>query len=777
VAVEQSDRPFAPYAWSTLLTAVAAVVRVGLTPLLGSHYPLGTFYAAVAVIGWFWGVGPAVLAAVLGYLAGAYLFLAPEAASLTGSILELSVYAAICSSLIAMVYRVFERQHRLDMALSAHEVTRQEEKRAAEALALSERRYRSVSEAFDFGMWSADAAGHPTFLSPRLLDFLGVPLEQAEASVRAAIQAPPRDIEEAFLRRDRCMVSGEPWDWEYSLRGQDGSVRRIWCRGVPLRTASGALSSWAGLNLDVTERYEAARARDHARQQLEAVTHAMSVGVAQCNRQFEYVWANPAYARVIGRIPEQSTGMAGRRVEEFVGREMFERLEPYYVRALGGECAEYEGPGIAGVDGNTWVHATFTPLWNSDDLPVGCVMVVNDLTERRNLEHELRDTNRRKDEFLATLAHELRNPLAPMRYATQLLKPGTPPEMAADASRMIDRQLAHMARLLDDLLDVSRITRGALEIRREILDLRATVMQSVEAARPLAQAGEHALQMELPDYPLPVRGDETRLLQVIGNLISNAIKFTPPGGWIRLSAAIEDAMVVVRVRDSGRGMSAELLRHVFEMFIHGEPNSREQTGLGVGLALAKQMIELHGGRIEAQSDGPGRGSEFQVFVPRAAELPAMQELAANVPPVSVLGADGIRVLVVDDNVDAADILSEFLKLAGYQTRVAYDGRSAVEMAETLEPAVVLLDLGLPYLDGFEVARRLRSLPWGGSACLIALTGWGQEEDLQRSREAGFDEHLTKPVDPERLLARIIMLTRGRRPRGNGPVGEVASPNA
>ena len=777
MAVEQSDRPFAPYAWSTLLTAAAAVARVGLTPLLGTHYPLGTFYAAVAVIGWFWGVGPAVLAAVLGYLAGEYLFLAREAASLGDSMLELSAYAIICSSLIALVYRVFERQRRLDAALSAHEFTRLEEKRAAEALALSERRYRSVSEAFDFGMWSADAAGHPTFLSPRLLDFLGVPLEQAEASMRAAIQAPARDIEEAYLRWDRCKMSGEPWDWEYSLRGRDGSVRRIWCRGVPLRTASGALSSWAGLNLDVTERYEAARARDHVRQQLETVTHAMSVGVAQCNRQFEYVWANPAYARAIGRIPEQSSGMPGRRIEEFVGREMFERLEPYYVRALGGECVEYEGPGIGSVDGSTWVHATYTPLWNSEPLPVGWVEVVNDLTERRNLEHQLRDTNRRKDEFLATLAHELRNPLAPIRYATQLLKPGTPPEMAADASRMIDRQLAHMARLLDDLLDVSRITRGALEIRREVLDLRATVMQAVEAARPLAQAGEQTLQTELPDYPLPVRGDDTRLLQVIGNLISNATKFTPPGGWIRLSAAIEDAMVVVRVRDSGRGMSAELLRHVFEMFIHGEPTAREQTGLGVGLSLAKQMIELHGGRIEAQSEGPGRGSEFRVFVPRAAELPAMQELAANVPPVSVLGADGIRVLVVDDNVDAADILSEFLKLAGYQTRVAYDGRSAVEMAEMLEPAVVLLDLGLPHLNGFEVARRLRSLPWGGSACLIALTGWGQEEDLRRSREAGFDEHLTKPVDPERLLARIIMLTRGRRMPGNGPVGEAASPNA
>src|SRR5258706_12575276 len=201
-------------------------------------------------------------------------------------------------------------------------------------------------------MWSADAAGHPTFLSPRLLDFLGVPLEQAEARMRDAIQAPPLDLEEAFLRWDRCKISGEPWDWEFSLRGKDGSVRRIWCRGVPLRTASGALSSWAGLNLDVTERYEAARARDHARQQLEAVTNAMSVGAAQCNRQFEYVWANPAYARALSRIPEQSTGMPGHRGEGITGRGMVERCEAYYARAWNGEWRALERPGHGTAEGN-----------------------------------------------------------------------------------------------------------------------------------------------------------------------------------------------------------------------------------------------------------------------------------------------------------------------------------------------------------------------------------------------------------------------------------------
>jgi CheY-like chemotaxis protein/two-component sensor histidine kinase len=337
--------------------------------------------------------------------------------------------------------------------------------------------------------------------------------------------------------------------------------------------------------------------------------------------------------------------------------------------------------------------------------------------------------------------------------------------MAADARQMIDRQLAHMARLLDDLLDVSRITRGTLDIQRGTLDLRTTLAQSADAARPLANAVEQDLQVELPDYPLPVRGDEIRLVQVIGNLIGNAIKFTPPGGKIRVSAAIEGTMVIARVRDTGRGMSPELLPHVFDMFIHGEPNSSEQTGLGIGLALAKQMIDLHGGRIEAHSDGPRQGSEFRVFLPRVAELPAMQDLTADGAKVSVLGADSIRVLIVDDNVDAADVLAEFLKLAGYQTRVAYDGRTAVEMAEILEPAVVLLDLGLPHLNGHEVARRIRAYSWGRSACLIALTGWGQEDDVRRSREAGFDEHFTKPVDPEMLLGCIISLTRGQRASG------------
>jgi signal transduction histidine kinase/ActR/RegA family two-component response regulator len=480
----------------------------------------------------------------------------------------------------------------------------------------------------------------------------------------------------------------------------------------------------------------------------------------------EYVWVNPAYARLIGRSPEQIEEIQGRRLEDILGRAAFERLKPSFLRILNGDSAEFEGRLESGVDPNRWLHARYTPIWNGDPAPIGWVAVIADLTERRALEEQLRDTNRRKDAFLATLAHELRNPLAPIRYATQLLKPGTPPEMAADARRMIERQLAHMARLLDDLLDVSRITRGTLEIRRDTLDLRATLRHAIDAARPLAEAVEHDIRVELPNDPLPVCGDETRLIQVVGNIIDNAIKFTNSGGKIFVSAAIDGPMVVATVRDNGRGISPEMLPNIFDMFVKGDPDSQAQSGLGIGLALAKQMIDLHGGRIEAHSAGPRRGSEFRVLLPRVAERPAMQDSLIDATKVSVLGANNIRVLIVDDNVDAADSLALFLKVAGYQTRVAYDGRTAVEMAEILKPAVVLLDLGLPYLNGHEVARRLRALPWGRTARLIALTGWGQEEDMLRSRQSGFDEHLTKPVDPEVLIQHIIRLTRDQAQTGN-----------
>jgi signal transduction histidine kinase len=382
------------------------------------------------------------------------------------------------------------------------------------------------------------------------------------------------------------------------------------------------------------------------------------------------------------------------------------------------------------------------------------------VTQRKRAEEALRLSDQRKDAFLATLAHELRNPLAPIRYATRLLEPGVPPQIAGDARKMIDRQLAQMARLLDDLLDVSRVTRGVLEIRREQLDLREIIETAVASAKPLAEAAHQELAATLPAEPLAVSGDAVRLAQILGNLLHNATKYTPAGGHITLTASSESGEVIVAVKDDGMGIAPEGLGTIFDLFVQLEaPGTRSAGGLGIGLSLARDLVRLHGGRIDAYSTGPGLGSEFVVRLPRAAEGPALTASVAGPEKPTEPGAGSVRVLIVDDNVDAATSLSYVLALAGYQTAIAHDGKHALEVAETLRPAIVLLDIGLPGVSGHEVARRLRAAPWGRGMRLIAVTGWGHESDRAKSLEAGFDAHLTKPIDPGMLLRHIAQAAR------------------
>jgi signal transduction histidine kinase len=382
------------------------------------------------------------------------------------------------------------------------------------------------------------------------------------------------------------------------------------------------------------------------------------------------------------------------------------------------------------------------------------------IAERKRAEETLRLANQRKDAFLATLAHELRNPLTPIRYATRLLEPGVPPQMADDARKMIDRQLAQMARLLDDLLDASRVTRGVFEIRREQLDLREIIESAVASAMPLANAAHQEVAVSVPAEPLSVTGDAVRLTQILGNLLHNATKYTPAGGHIAVSAFPEGEEVIVTVKDDGVGIAEEALLTVFELFVQLEaPGTRSAGGLGIGLSLARDLVRLHGGSIEAHSRGPGLGSQFVIRLPRVKEVAALTEPVAAPEKVKALGAAGVRVLIVDDNVDAATSLSYVLALAGYDTAVAHDGNRALEVAETMRPAIVLLDIGLPGMSGYEVARRLRAAPWGRDLQLIAVTGWGHESDRAKSLEAGFDAHLTKPIDPELLLQHIAQAVR------------------
>jgi signal transduction histidine kinase len=366
----------------------------------------------------------------------------------------------------------------------------------------------------------------------------------------------------------------------------------------------------------------------------------------------------------------------------------------------------------------------------------------------------LQDADRRKDEFLAMLAHELRNPLAPIRTAVQLLrmKELAPPQHAR-ARDVIERQVEHLMTLIDDLLDVSRITRGMITLQREPVLIGAIVAGAVETARPAIDAHRHELTVELPDELITVDGDKTRLIQVLANILHNAAKFTDPGGRIHLKVAREGAQVAISISDNGMGISPELLPTVFELFtqVHSKLE-RTQGGLGIGLALVRRLIEVHGGTVTARSDGLGSGTEFTVRIPTLTAEKVVRTHASESAAIAVL--EPRRILVADDNHDAAEALTLRLQLAGHEVRAVHDGLEALEVGKVFKPDIVVLDLGMPKMDGCEAARRIRSSSWGTSVTLIALTGWGQQQDRQRTSDAGFDVHLVKPASESQLFAAL-----------------------
>jgi PAS domain S-box-containing protein len=370
----------------------------------------------------------------------------------------------------------------------------------------------------------------------------------------------------------------------------------------------------------------------------------------------------------------------------------------------------------------------------------------------RATESALRDADHRKDLFLATLAHELRNPLAPIRTAAHILgSPRLAPQQLQWAQSVIQRQVGHMALLLDDLLDIARITQGKLELRKKYVSLTDIVDSAVEEARPLLDGKNHQLAITLPSEEVTLSADPLRLSQILSNLLTNAAKYTDPGGHIELSGVVQSGTLCLSVKDDGIGIAPEALTRIFEMFSQiDSASARSGGGLGIGLALVKGLLELHGGTIDARSDGPGHGSEFIVRLPLAASTPAQVPTTdAGAPPVATVGR---RVMVADDNKDAADALAMLLELAGHEVRVAHRGRAALALAQTFRPDVALIDIGMPDLSGYDVAKELRRAPWGAGICLIALTGWGQDDDRQRAKDAGFDRHMTKPVEPGTIEA-------------------------
>jgi PAS domain S-box-containing protein len=391
------------------------------------------------------------------------------------------------------------------------------------------------------------------------------------------------------------------------------------------------------------------------------------------------------------------------------------------------------------------------PIPGPDGAPALVGGMAIDITDLKRAEEALKEADRRKDEFLAMLAHELRNPLAPIANALEVMRLSGPGDAAARSRQVMERQVGHLVRLVDDLLDVSRVMRGKIGLRREPVELAAVVARAVETARPVVDAEGHELTVNLPPEPLWLDGDLVRLCQVVGNLLTNAAKYTDRGGHIRVSAERDGAEAVLRVRDNGIGIAPDVLPRIFDMFVQAERRTRDgRGGLGIGLTLVRRLVELHGGSVSAHSEGPGKGSEFVVRLPLLSHAVRPGMPGAGAPARPAARPARRRVLVVDDSADAAESLALVLRLRGHDVRVAYDGASALELAAADPPDVALLDIGMPEMDGCELARRFRASPSLRNVVLAAVTGWGQAEDRRRTREAGFDRHFVKPVEAETL---------------------------
>ncbi|HEY6133898.1 MAG TPA: PAS domain S-box protein [Rubrivivax sp.] len=548
-----------------------------------------------------------------------------------------------------------------------------------------------------------------------------------------------------------------PRGMELVLRRPDGTHLWFVAYPTPRFDDAGQRSGVLHMLLDITERKEADAALRLSELRYRRLFESAKDGILVLDAKSERITdANPAISDLLGYPPSQLVGKAlwqiglfateeaGRAAVAQLQRERYVRFDDLPLRTRDGRSLDVEF--VSNVYGL------------APNLVIQCS--VRDISERKRSTEALHELNRRKNEFLAMLAHELRNPLAPIRVGLEVIRrAGGDAGALQAATETVDRQVTHLVRLVDDLLDMSRIDRGTIELRRERIDLVATLGMAIEAARPQCDKLQHRFTVTLPEHPIPVDADATRLVQVLGNLLGNACKFTPPGGHIELSVEVDPAQsgmgdeAVIRVRDSGIGIAPDQLSRIFEMFVQVDSSlERSAGGLGIGLTLVKTLVERHGGSVQAASTGAGGGSVFTVRLPvLAADTHAAAEPA---PAEPAPGARPRRILVVDDNRDAAESLTLLLQLSGHLTQAAFDGFEALEALPAFQPDTVLLDIGLPRLNGYEVARRLRQAPGGERILLIALTGWGQEEDRQRTREAGFDVHLVKPVDPA-ALSRLL----------------------
>ncbi|WP_253189729.1 MULTISPECIES: hybrid sensor histidine kinase/response regulator [Paraburkholderia] len=638
-----------------------------------------------------------------------------------------------------------------EASVAAHQLAQKELQESRDVLSLAMRGAR-------MGAWSHEPKSDRFWWS-RELEALAGYAEGRFSSMPGGFfdLIHPGDLSALNEAVDHAVATGDDYVAEFRFMHASGD----WCwmegRGRVTYDRQGEPATIYGLGIDITERKE-----------------AQTVLLRQA-AIFEHLSDAIVITDLRGNITDFNVGgerMLGYRTREILGQpvsifhppEDALRIRREAFAALASEGTWRSELTFVRRNGSRGVCETVVkPLANARGDIYGAVCVIRDITERRRAEQQLQRLNlelskadRRKDEFLATLAHELRNPLAPMRNVLEILrlKEFADPQLSWSRD-VFDRQLQHMTHLVDDLLEVSRITQGKLELRKQRLELARAMQSAMEAARPSVQASSHHLSVTLPREPLYLDADPTRLSQMILNLLNNAAKYTPAGGNISLAAEREGDEAVIIVRDSGIGIPREHLDSVFEMFSQLAPAlDRSQGGLGIGLALVRGLAELHGGSVAAFSGGPGTGSEFVIRLPVSQTAAAPADDAA--PESS--HASGLRVVIVDDNADAADSLAMVLELEGHEVRTAGDGIAGLALINEFAPQAVILDIGLPLLNGYEVARRIRVDHRDAGILLIAVTGWGQQQDKQTAVAAGFDHHFTKPVDPRELQK---VLTRQR----------------
>ncbi len=634
----------------------------------------------------------------------------------------------------------------------------------------SELEFRRLLEKLPVGAYTCDPEGLITYFNPHAVELWGrVP--QLNSSVdRFCGSYRLFTVDGIPLAHDQCwMALALQNNQEYS--GQEIIIERpdhrrltVLAHAHPIHDESGKFIGAVNVLVDITARKQMEQALARNERELDDFFEKAAIGLHCVGPDGIILRANQAELDMLGYMREEYIGhpIAAFHADAQVIEDILRRL------FCGESLHDYEA-WLRCKDG-TLKHVLISAnvLWeNGEFIHTRCL--TRDITEQEKVEQALRASKRelcrqaellkaadqRKDEFLATLAHELRNPLATLTNALQLLKQADHnEEIRTTALAMTERQLQYLVRLVDDLVDVSRISRGKIQLRKESLVLTTVIERTLELSSAYIEAGGHTLEVNIPAEPLILKGDLLRLAQAISNLLINAAKYTPARGHIRLSVYSEAGEVVIKVCDNGSGIPPEILPSIFEMFVQAKhPGGCAPGGLGVGLPLVKGLIELHGGRVEAATAGPEQGSTFTLWLPLGDSA-----LMREAPSRNFSNAANIlqmrRILVVDDNVDAADSTAAVLQLLGYEVVVAYEGKSALKIAQKYQPKVILLDLGMPGMDGYEVAKRLQQMPGQEGLVLIALTGWGQEADRQRTRVAGFNAHLVKPVSLE-ALAKIL----------------------